>query len=310
MWALPAYIMVFVCCNECDEILEIENNISSGQICIFCGSIGNFYSTEPIPNHISSSFYKFLSSENLTMERKTKFHSIKHGKISYKRLEKEVATKVNQLMSMEIDRDPPRFMVSDIEFLRGGRKDWEKETGQSIKRRISKSEIESQSWGSLWHWLISVKIRAVADDFIQMNKKIKIYSRDRGELIQSGKPDGIFRDRENSENDYVPIEIKSCSNSAYNLGKIKPSWIKQSERYARIARYMGWVEKPRIMLIIINRENGLWTAGTIDFKDFKPEQILSQSEVNTKIDPELLSRYLNKEKLPAKMIRAYLDEKL
>ena len=42
---------------------------------------------------------------------------------------------------------------------------------------ISKSEIESQSWGSLWHWLISVKIRAVADDFIQMNKKIKIYSR-------------------------------------------------------------------------------------------------------------------------------------
>ncbi|MGB1486946.1 MAG: hypothetical protein ACPG8H_06370 [Candidatus Thalassarchaeaceae archaeon] len=244
------------------------------------------------------------------MERKTKFHSIKHGKISYKRLEKEVATKLYYLMSIEIDRDPPNFMVSDSEFLRGGRKDWEKETGQSIKPRISKSEIESQSWGSLWHWLISVKIRAVADDFIQMNKKIKIYSRKEGKLIESGKPDGIFRDLENSENDYIPIEIKSCSNSAYNLGKIKPSWIKQSERYARIAKYLGWLEKPRVMLIIINRETGHWTAGTINFKDFKPEQILSQSEINTKIDPELLSRYLNKEKLPSKMIRAYLDEKL
>ena len=302
--------MVFVCCNECDEILEIENNTSSDQICIYCGSIGNFYSTVPIPNHISSTFYKFLSNENLTMERKTKFHSIKHGKISYKRLEKEVATKLYHLMSIEIDRDPPNFMVSDSEFLRGGRKDWEKETGQSIKPRISKSEIESQSWGSLWHWLISVKIRAVADDFIQMNKKIKIFSRKQGELILSGKPDGIFRDLENSENDYIPIEIKSCSNSAYNLGKIKPSWIKQSERYARIAKYLGWLEKPRIMLIIINRETGLWTAGTINFKDFKPEKILSQSEINTKIDPELLSRYLNKEKIPSKMIRAYLDEKL
>lgn len=302
--------MVFVCCNECDEILEIDDNTSSVQICIYCGSIGNFYTTVPIPNHISSGFYKFLSSENLTMERKTKFHSIKHGKISYKRLEKDVATKLYYLMSIEIDRDPPNFMVSDSEFLKGGRKDWEKETGQSIKPRISKSEIESQSWGSLWHWLISVKIRAVADDFIQMNKKIKIYSRKQGKLIESGKPDGIYRDLENSENDYIPIEIKSCSNSAYNLGKIKPSWIKQSERYARIAKYLGWLEKPRVMLIIINRETGHWTAGTINFKDFKPEQILSQSEINTKIDPELLSRYLNKEKLPSKMIRAYLDEKL
>ena len=302
--------MVFVCCNECDEILEIDDNTSSVQICIYCGSIGNFCTTVPIPNHIFSGFYKFLSSENLTMERKTKFHSIKHGKISYKRLEKEVATKLYYLMSIEIDRDPPNFMVSDSEFLRGGRKDWEKETGQSIKPRISKSEIESQSWGSLWHWLISVKIRAVADDFIQMNKKIKIYSRKQGKLIESGKPDGIFRDLENSENDYIPIEIKSCSNSAYNLGKIKPSWIKQSERYARIAKYLGWLEKPRVMLIIINRETGHWTAGTINFKDFKPEKILSQSEINTKIDPELLSRYLNKDKLPSKMIRAYLDEKL
>ena len=302
--------MVFVCCNECDEILDLENNTSSDQICIFCGSIGNFYSTEPIPNHISSNFYRFLSRENLNMERKTKFHSIKHGKFSYKKLEKDVATKLHSLMSIKIDRDPPNFMISDSEFLRGGRKDWERQTGQLIKPRVSKSEIESQSWGSLWHWLISVKIRAVADDFIQMNKKIKIYSRNQGKLIESGKPDGIFRDRENSENDYIPIEIKSCSNSAYNLGKIKPSWIKQSERYARIAKYLGWLEKPRIMLIIINRENGLWTAGTIDFKDFNPEQILSQSEMNTKIDPELLSRYLNKEKLPSKMIRAYLDEKL
>ena len=302
--------MVFVCCNECDEVLELENNTSSDQICIFCGSIGNFYSTEPIPSLISSSFYKFLSSENLNMQRKTKFHSIKHGKFSYKPLEKEVARKLYRLMSIEIDREPPNFMVSDIEFLRGGRKDWEKQTGQSIKPRVSKSKIESQSWGSLWHWLISVKIRAIADDFIQMNKKIKIYSRNRGILIESGKPDGIFRDRENSENDYIPIEIKSCSDSAYKIGKIKPSWIKQSERYARIAKYLGWLEKPRTMLIIINRETGLWTAGAIDFKNFKPKEILSQSEINTKIDPKLLSRYLNKEKLPSKMIRAYLEEKL
>ena len=302
--------MVFVCCSECDEIIEIEDHSSSDQICIFCGSIGNFYSTEPIPNHICSNFYKFLSSKNLNMERKTKFHTIKHGKFSYNKLEKDVATKLHSLMSIKIDRDPPNFMVSDIEFLRGGRKDWERQTGQSIKPRVSKSEIESQSWGSLWHWLISAKIRAVADDFIQMNKKIKIYSKKQGKLIESGKPDGIFRDLENSENDYIPIEIKSCSNSAYNIGKIKPSWIKQSERYARIAKYLGWLEKPKIMLIIINRETGLWTAGTINFKNFNPEEILSQKEINIKIDPKLLSRYLNKEKLPSKMIRAYLDDKV
>ena len=64
------------------------------------------------------------------------------------------------------------------------------------------------------------------------------------------------------------------------------------------------------MLIIINRETGLWTAGTINFKNFNPEEILSQKEINIKIDPKLLSRYLNKEKLPSKMIRVYLDDKI
>jgi hypothetical protein len=299
--------MISVCCNICDEILEVENDAENDQICLFCGTIGDFYKTEPIPNHVASRFHQFLSSGNLKMENKTKFHSVKQGKHTYKRLERNIAIKLFRLMSIEIERDPPNFMVSDIEFLRGGRKDWEKESGQSIKPRVSKSEIESQSWGSLWHWLISAKIRAIADDFIQMNKKIKIYSKDKGLLLESGKPDGIFRDVDNSENSYIPIEIKSCSNSAYNIGKIKPSWMKQSERYARIAKYLGWLEKPRVMLIIINRETGSWTCGTIEFKDFKPKEILGQSQINTKIHPELISKFLNKEKITSKMIRAYLS---
>jgi hypothetical protein len=302
--------MAILCCIECDEISELDGAVPSEQICIFCGSIGNFFETEAIPRNISSQFNKFMSTEALKAERKTKFHRIKHGKASYKQLDAVVFKKLYDLMAIQIKREPPNFMASDREFLKGSRKDWMDKTGQTMPRRLSKSEFESRSWGSLWHWLMSAKIRAVADDFIQVNKKVAIYARSDGSLIESGKPDGIFRDLENPNNDYIPIEIKSCSNSAYNLGKIKRSWINQSRRYARIAKYLGWVTKPRVILIIINRESGQWTGGTIDFKDFNPKEILSQSEINTKFDPVLISRFLNGERMPAKIIREYLKQEL
>ena len=251
-----------------------------------------------------------MSIENLKLQRKAKFHKIKHGKVTYGQLEGRVFKKLFDLMMIEIDRDPPNFMASDTEFLKGGRKEWEDDTGQTLGRRISKSEIESRSWGSLWHWLFSAKIRAVADDFIQMNKEIQIYAHSDGRLLEAGKPDGIFRDAENPDNDYIPIEVKSCSNSAYNLGKLKTSWVRQSEKYARIAKYLGWVAKPKIILIIINRETGQWTGGTIEFDDFTPEDVLTQSQINTKLDPRLVSRYLNGGKIPARMIREYLDSRI
>lgn len=302
--------MAILCCTECDEISELEGADQSDQICIFCGSIGNFFETDPIPKDITSQFNRFMSTEALKAERKTKFHRTKHGNMSYKQLDAMVFKKLYDLMAIQIERDPPSFMASDGEFLKGGRKDWKDKTGQTMPRRISKSEFESRSWGSLWHWLMSAKIRAVADDFIQMNKKVTIYARRDGSLIESGKPDGIFRDLENPSNDYIPIEIKSCSNSAYNIGKIKQSWIKQSRKYARIAKYLGWVAKPRVILMIINRESGQWTGGTLDFEDFNPEEILSQSQINTRLDPVLISRFLNGERIPAKIIREYMKQKL
>ena len=303
-------LMANLCCMECDEISEIDGAVPSDQICIFCGSIGNFFETDPIPRSISSEFNRFMSADGLNAERKTKFHKIKHGKSTYKQLDAMVFKKLYDLMAIQIEREPPSFMASDREFLHGSRKDWKERTGQTMPRRISKSEFESRSWGSLWHWLMSAKIRAVADDFIQINKNVKVYAKSDGSLIESGKPDGVFRDLENPKNAYIPIEIKSCSNSAYNIGKIKPNWIKQSRKYARIAKYLGWVAKPRVILIIINRESGQWTGGSLDFEDFNPREILSQSQINTRLDPKLISRYLNGERMPAKIIREYMGQKL
>ena len=39
------------------------------------------------------------------MERKTKFHTIKHGKFSYNKLEKDVATKLNKQRSISVKYD-------------------------------------------------------------------------------------------------------------------------------------------------------------------------------------------------------------
>jgi hypothetical protein len=180
-------------------------------------------------------------------------------------------------------------MVSDIEFLRGGRRIWQKQTGQKIRGRVSKKEYDSQAWGSLWHWFMSAKIREIPDDFIPVNRRISLYSRKSGERLASGRPDGIFREGTN----YVPIEIKSCSNSVFEIGKIKPNWINQTEKYARMAKLLGWLEEPRTILIIINRETGQWTSGVIYFENFETEPILSQWEVNTRIDPVIIANLLS-----------------
>jgi len=272
-------------CAVCEEIQDVGIGERNGAICIYCGAIGQFLSTDPIAKNILSSFFELSKLESMSWIGKSKFHRVRHGKYSLEELKRDHTRKLYRLISSDSDRSPPDTMVSDIEFLRGGRRIWQKQTGQIIRGRVSKKEYDSRAWGSLWHWFMSAKIREIPDDFIPVNRRISLYSRKSGERLASGRPDGIFREGTN----YVPIEIKSCSNSVFEIGKIKPNWINQTEKYARMAKLLGWLEEPRTILIIINRETGQWTSGVIYFENFETEPILSQWEVNTRIDPVIIA---------------------
>ena len=277
-------------CAVCEEIQEIGIGERKGAICIFCGAIGQFLSTDPIPQAILSKFIEISQEQPMTWSGKTKFHRVQHGKYKLDSLDRAHATKLYRLISTPTDRSPPDSMVSDIEYLRSGRAAWEEQTGQKVKGRVNKKEYASQAWGSLWHWLLSAKIREIPDDFIPVNRRISLYSRSTGEKLASGRPDGVFREGGN----YIPIEIKSCSNSSFQVGKIKQSWIEQTKKYATMARLLGWLKEPKTILIIINRETAEWTAGVINFENLETEPILSQWEVIPRIPPPLIAKYLSR----------------
>jgi hypothetical protein len=277
-------------CAVCEEIQEIGIGERGGAICIFCGAIGQFLSTDPIPKAILSKFIEISQEQSMTWEGKTKFHRVRHGKYKLDSLDRAHATKLYRLISTPTDRSPPDSMVSDIEYLRSGRAVWEEQTGQKVKARVSKEVYASQAWGSLWHWLLSAKIREIPDDFIPVNRRISLYSRTTGEKLASGRPDGVFREGGN----YIPIEIKSCSDSSFQVGKIKQNWIEQTKKYATMARLLGWLEEPRTILIIINRETAQWTAGVINFENLETEPILSQWEIFPRISPSLIAEFLSR----------------
>jgi len=282
--------MESLCCAVCEEMQDIEIGGRKRAICIFCGMIGDFLSTDPIPNSILSEFIEIAQEKSLSWSGKTKFHRVRHGKYKLEKLHRDHLEKLYRLISTPTERPPPNSMVSDIEYLRSGRLLWQEETGQKMRRRVSKKENESQAWGSLWHWLLSAKIREIPDDFIPVNRGIYIYSRATGDKLASGRPDGIYRDG----GDYVPIEIKSCSSSAFKIGKVKESWIEQAKKYANMARLLGWLEEPRTILLIINRESAEWTAGVMNFEKIEAEPILSQTEIFTRISPRIIAEFLSR----------------
>ena len=277
-------------CAVCEEIQEIGIGERRGAICIFCGAIGQFLSTEPIPKAILSKFIGISQEQSMSWIGKTKFHRVRHGRYKLESLDREQASKLFRLISTPTNRFPPDSMVSDSEYLRSGRAEWEEQSGQKVKGRVSKEEYSSQAWGSLWHWLLSAKIREIPDDFIPVNRRISLYSRSTGLKIASGRPDGVFK----AGGTYTPIEIKSCSNSSFQVGKIKQSWIEQTKKYATMARLLGWLEEPKTILIIINRETAEWTAGVINFGQIETEPILSQLEVHPRIAPPLIANFLSR----------------
>ena len=275
-------------CAVCEEVQEIEIGERRGAICIFCGAIGQFLSTDPIPKAILSEFIGISQEQSMSWIGNTKFHRARHGKYKLEALDREHSRKLYRLISTPTNRSPPDSMVSDLEYLRSGRAEWEELTGQKVKGRVSKEEYASQAWGSLWHWLLTAKIREIPDDFIPVNRRISLYSRSTGEKLASGRPDGVFKEGGN----YIPLEIKSCSNSSFQVGKIKQSWIEQTKKYASMARYLGWLEEPKTILIIINRETADWTAGVINFEQIETEPIMSQWEVHPRISPPLIANFL------------------
>ncbi len=286
---IDSHLMESLSCALCEEIQDIGIGDREGAICIFCGAIGQFLSTDPIPQAILSKFIEISKEESMSWLGKTKFHRVRHGKYKLEDLHRDHARKLFLLISAVTERSPPDSMVSDIEYLRGGRGLWEEQTGQIVRGRVTKEAYASQAWGSLWHWLLSAKIREIPDDFIPVNRRISVYSRSTGEKLASGRPDGVFRE----EGNYIPIEIKSCSNSSFERGKIRGSWIEQTKKYARMAKLLGWLEEPRTILIIINRETAEWTAGVINFENFEVEPILSQWEVIPRISPSIIAKFLS-----------------